>query len=194
MRRKLYVYLLVLVTGSFTFHACDLVPDLSPTPTISHNELQRTVITDLLGNRIDSITISINFRDGDGDLGLNTGETSPPYQQYNADGSQNPFFYNYFLDIYKKVNGEFQQVQFTPATFNLNGRFPRLAEGERPGPIEGVLHYGITLVPTADTRNPDWNPDIGPGDTIRFSVQIADRALQLSNRIETTEIVVLTRE
>jgi hypothetical protein len=194
MRKKILIYLLMAGVSAGVFYACQLVPDLSPTPSISFNDIRRDLIRDRLGNQIDSITISINFRDGDGDLGLATGDTLFPFQRYNDDRTPNPFFYNYYLDIYKKVNGEFQQIQFNPPTFNLNGRFPRLTEGEKRGPIEGVLHYGITLVPTADTRSPDWNPDIGPGDTIRFSVRIVDRGQRSSGApVETREIVVLTR-
>lgn len=167
----------------------------------------------------DSIMIHIDFQDGDGDLGRNSdynpspyhlydfvltptgkyieisdSDTLPPYscknyieEQVGGDPEidtvlikRNPNHYNIFVDfLVKQPDGSFQEYDFTQhknCTGN-NGIFPPLDPENYSGPIEGTLSYNI--------RNDFPLED----QTIKFRVQIQDRALNKSNIVESEEIL-----
>ncbi len=120
-----------------------------------------------------------SYTDGDGDLGLRSADTNPPF---NA-GS--PYYYNIIVKYYEKREGTFVQVPITNPdgetdTINFNGRFPYLTPNGIHKAIRGMIN---------DTL-PINNPDTAAGDTIKFKVFIYDRALHQSNEIETPEIKV----
>ncbi|MCS6833480.1 MAG: hypothetical protein NZ521_07880, partial [Flammeovirgaceae bacterium] len=134
----------------------------------------------------DSVRIVINFRDGNGDLGLNVTEKDPPYNEINPDGQFNKFFNNYFIEVRKKVNGRFVKVTF-PEGATFNGRFPRLNTSPTERSLEGELAYTFRMY-----LNVGGSP-IRKRDTLVFDIQIADRALNLSNIITTSEIIAGSR-
>ena len=124
--------------------------------------------------------VSFNYTDGDGDLGLDEGDTLPPF------GFHDTHYYNMVIDYLKCVNGEFvktpllswnpQTQQFDTVTFNA--RFRRLRNSEEPKAISGTMEYKLTV------QNP-----LSPSDTIKFEVRILDRALHESNVIQTEAII-----
>jgi hypothetical protein len=64
----------------------------------------------------------------------------------------------------------------------LSGYFPLLKIDEKPGPLEGTLSYTIQFFHSFTRKN----------DTLRFDIQIKDRAGNLSNVTETEPIIVNT--
>lgn len=123
--------------------------------------------------------ISFSYTDGDGDLGLNDGDTLPPF------GPNDAHYYNMIVDYMKCVNGEFvkmpllswnQQTQ-SYDTASFNARFHRLRDTEEPKAISGYM----------DNTLPVQNP-FSPNDTIKFEIRILDRALHESNVIQTEPI------
>ena len=174
------VFLGLLVT------ACFRPPTYPDTPSIGFASIRNVPISN--GN--DSIYITITYQDGNGDIGLEQNENTPPYQVTNSDGSPNQFFYNYFINAYKKVNGRFVRVTFNTPEFTLNSRIPPL-NPSRKSAIEGTLTYGLQFLYVFGEA---YTPRISRNDTVRFDVQIADRALNKSNIIETQEIIVGRRQ
>ncbi|MDD4395880.1 MAG: hypothetical protein PHQ33_08345 [Bacteroidales bacterium] len=125
------------------------------------------------GTNVDQrATLVLHFQDGGGDIGLNSTDISAPYDTSSV------YYYNFFIDYYKKVNGEFQLIEFEEISFNQ--RIPRLSE-TLPESIEG----DITL--ELDINSYDLSTTY---DTIRFDCYIVDRALHHSNTITTPELVV----
>jgi len=117
-------------------------------------------------------TLSISFTDGDGDIGLRDRDTLPPYD------TSGPYYYNFVLTFFNKVNGIYTQVDLHPP---FSARIPIL-NPEYPGKaIKGVITY--------DTINLKLIPHPGY-DTIRFDAFIYDRALNKSNVISTPEIIL----
>ena len=123
--------------------------------------------------------ISFSYTDGDGDLGLDDGDTLPPF------GLNDAYYYNMVVDYLKCVNGEFvktpllswnQQTQSFD-TVSFNARFHRLRDTEEPKAISGTMEY------TLPVQNP-----LSPDDTIKFEIHICDRALHESNVIQTDPI------
>ena|SRR5690606_10067145 len=121
--------------------------------------------------RPDSAELTISFTDGDGDIGLNQGDTLAPFNP----GS--PWYHNFFVDYYRMVNGEWQLQQFT---LPLYYRIPVITPTGQNKALEGDITVQLS---------PLVLPQV-PGDTIRFSVRIADRALNESNTVFTDPVIV----
>ena len=175
----LIVFLGLLLT------ACFRPPNYPDTPAIGFESIRNVPISN--GN--DSVYITISYQDGNGDIGLDAraaSDTMPPYQRSLANGQPNLFFNNYFLNLYKKVNGRFVKVTFNAGEFSLNARIPPL-NPSRNSAIEGTLTYGLQFFYIFAEA---YTPRISRNDTVKFDVQIADRALNRSNIIETQEIIV----
>ena len=130
--------------------------------------------------------ISFSYTDGDGDLGLNDVDTLPPF------GFNDAHYYNLVIDYLKCVNGEFiktpllsPHVPTHPGdtlvlydTVTFNARFKRLRDSDEPKAISGTMDYTLTV------QNP-----LLPNDTVMFEIRILDRALHVSNVIQTDPII-----
>ncbi len=124
----------------------------------------------------------ISYTDGDGDLGLDQGDTTFPYQYGGL------YYYNLFITYYECDNGVFTEVplltwnnetqQYDTLTFNA--RMPVLLPKEKKQGIKGVIQNEMFI----------YNP-LAKSDTIQFKVKIVDRALQFSNEITTPPIVLV---
>ena len=123
--------------------------------------------------------LSIGYTDGDGDLGLDDTDNEYPF------GPKDPYYYNLIIDYLKWDGAQFVE---TPLVFwnqqdqcydtiSFSARFKRLTDSEEPKAISGTIDY------TIDYLNP-----LSPHDSIKFRVCIVDRALHISNSIE-TEII-----
>lgn len=129
--------------------------------------------------------VSFSYTDGDGDLGLDEADTLYPF------GFKDPHYYNMEVDYLKCENGVFVKtpllsphvptspddtlVLFDTVTFNA--RFKRLRDSEDPNAISGTMDYKLTA------QNP-----FSPNDTVKFEIRILDRALHVSNTIQTEPI------
>ena len=113
--------------------------------------------------------LTISFQDGDGDIGLYSWDTSPPFDTGSI------YYYNYYIDYYEKRNGIFVKDTL-PIPFNT--RIPYLTPDDPNKNIKGIIVDTLSLNP--------WPVY----DTIQFSMYIYDRALHKSNVITTPQIVV----
>lgn len=123
----------------------------------------------------DKATLTIHFQDGDGDIGLGDKDIQPPFDTSSV------YYYNFFIDYYKKIDGVFQKIEFEEVTFNQ--RIPRLSSSV-PESIEGDIMIDLNIN--------DYSPATKT-DTIMFRCRIVDRELHESNEIETTPLVVRKR-
>ena len=164
--------------------ACTGEPDFNFTPEIGFNSIQviTTSSPDILGNisKRDSVIISIDFRDGDGDLGFSEADYKDLVKK-TGDSIK-----TIDVNIFVSKNGKF--VKSNPSEKiggNLKGF--RFKQGTKPGAIEGVIDYSTSF----GYSNYDKIPGLtGKSDTVKFSVQIMDRALNKSNITETSAIIL----
>lgn len=169
--------LLSLVFLFFT-NGCVRPPDFPLSPEISFNNIvfrqgQRGSVINFTP---DTIRLSFNYTDGDGDLGLNLGDTLPPFNRLNPDRTPNRNHFNIFVDYFEQNNqGGFDSV---PLSISFNGRFPLLMPKNESGPIRGTFDYNIQ------------SNDFPRGRQVFFKIQIQDRALRSSNRISTTPFLI----
>jgi hypothetical protein len=112
----------------------------------------------------DSAILNMAFTDGDGDVGLDQGDTLEPY------------LYNCFLEYQEKQGKEFKTIVL-PIPFNF--RIPKLNPSGKAKPILGNIR--VVLTPTF------YNP-FSATDSVKFRVYITDRALNKSNVITTSPL------
>ncbi len=77
MRKSWLWFLFIFITIS----ACYKRPELDIVPAIGFKDFYFKAIKDI---SLDSLVLTINFEDGDGDLGLESNENDPPYQLYDV--------------------------------------------------------------------------------------------------------------
>ncbi len=158
----------IVVLGS-TLSACYKEPSFEKAPKITFEDISKDIRIDQFnGANKDSIMVNIFFQDGDGDLGYN--ETEKAVAQATDD-------YNYLIRTFRKTKGTF--TEFTPLV-PLSGYFPKLKTDGRTGPIEGFLAYKIEFL----------HPFTPKRDTVKFAIRIKDLSGNVSNEIETEEVVL----
>ena len=169
---------LFIISTLILWTSCEKNPNFSTTPEITFNSITQEVVFDPLTLvNTDSITITLDFKDGDGDLGLNSGES-------NTGKYVGIYAKNFYLTFFKKTNGVFKDITFDgPVPLDYGGTFEKLAPTDEIAPIQGTLSNHLLLL---QINNPDF---ISQHDTLRFEVYIYDRELNRSNTITTSEIV-----
>ncbi|MBL7139176.1 MAG: hypothetical protein ISS17_10435 [Bacteroidales bacterium] len=111
--------------------------------------------------------LSFDFQDGNGDIGLNPGDTFPPF---NRDGD---YYYNLVIRYFEKQDSIYVEVVLDPP---FSARIPVLNPDYPGKAIKGFV---------SDTLAMDPAPAF---DTVRFEFFIYDRDLNKSNVLTTTDI------
>jgi len=174
--------LIILLFGLLSsLSACYEKPDFPNAPTITFDKIEKFTVQDAatLATK-DSIIISINFQDGDGDLGLAIGDTLSPYQFFNDDGSINFNYTNHKVSVFIQEGETFVPFILPNAELGYDGRFQPLFEEGKSNPLEGTLRRRLNF-----SHN-----NFAPNTVMKFEVQIMDRALNLSNVVETDTVVI----
>ena len=163
------IILFIVIISIFTIPSCKKLPTYPATPAITFKSL--TKIPNGTSSD-DKGILTISFTDGDGDLGLNEGDTLPPFNR----GSQ--YYYNYIVRYYEKEKGTFvDKTDSLQMTFN--SRVPRIVSKTHNKSLKGDIALELYI-----------NNYTSPYDTIKFDVYIIDRALHKSNTITTPDIVI----
>ena len=103
----------------FLIAACKTESALfSEIPALSFNKIEKIQ----LEGKDSIVNIYINYTDGNGDIGLNSEDTTAPYNY----GSK--FFYNLFVELYTVENGVSSKIAipFSADTINFNDRITNL--------------------------------------------------------------------
>ncbi|WP_421827214.1 hypothetical protein [Larkinella sp.] len=146
-------------------------PDFDNTPKISSPSVTSyPAFDDFSQIPKDSLVITVQFQDGDGDLGLSVDERTKDSLNYLDWG-------NYELKTYRFVNGKFEYVDL-PVLNKLF--FPRLKPDNKNSPLEGKLDFSQSFLRSRNTR---MTP-------VKFAIRIRDRQLRVSNVVETDTISV----
>jgi len=179
----------LLLTAWAGLNSCINAPSYPIEPAIDFKDLQ--VVHVPAGNgqlAVDTLKFALNFKDGDGDLGLSDADIkNAPYNTKTGGHNNRGYGYNYFIQPFvKNASGQF--VQFVnPAPFGVvgeyDGRYLRLDQvGAKPAPLRGTLNYKLPLFLDGAIFK--------PGQVYRFEISILDRALHESNKITTSEVTL----
>lgn len=142
--------------------SCVIAPDYPVEPVLTYNGVSKNTIFQGVSNT-DSLYISANFTDGDGDLG---------------DENENKF--NIFL--IDNRTGNLQDKFITPYVP------PAGASNGISGELQILVYTTCCFFP--DNIPPCESPPQYPTDTISYDIYIVDRAGNESNHITTEQIVI----
>ena len=164
---KEYTLLLIVFLLLGTTISCTKHEEYPIEPVIEFLSLDKIYNS---GTADDKAFIVINFTDGDGDIGLELNDTLPPFEPNGE------YYYNYYITYYEKLNDTFQLVDL-PFTFNT--RIPFVEESLAERGIKGEIKVEVYI----NNVNSD-------ADSIRFDLQIVDRALHKSNIVTSPSIFI----
>ncbi|TAH26435.1 MAG: hypothetical protein EAZ07_04195 [Cytophagales bacterium] len=219
MNKQIKSVFFIFLTGIFIISLlsnCNR-PDYSIIPKIRLVKFEKYFNVNSNSSR-DSIVFILNFKDGDGDLGLDPSDAPTVDSRIILDFNGNKIFYNpsdnqkfnckewdknefykiesntnynnLFIEIDKKINGQF--VKLDNSCFPINAyRFQRLAPPNYTGPLDVNFNYVIKL--DFDIESDDLASQVlvlNPSDIIRFRIRITDRKLHTSNEVVTSEVRV----
>lgn len=123
--------------------------------------------------RTDTANVIISFTDGDGDIGFTKGDTLPPF---NFDATTyNYFYYNLHLITYYKVGDSWEEYEFEDPYGAFGYRIKDLTPIGQNKSLKGTIQVGLNI-------------SAGFPDSVYFDVELVDRALHISNRVQTTII------
>lgn len=143
----------------------------SKVPKIALTEVEQRK----LNGKDSLVNITFHYEDGDGDIGLNAGDTMDPFNF----GSK--YFYNLFVNVYRVDNGIATRVTAPafppnpPDTINYNDRIANLTPTGKSKSISGDISLFIKALPY---------PGVTP-DSMFYTIQIYDRSLNASNILRT---------
>lgn len=127
----------------------------------------------------DSASLTVTFTDGDGDIGLDQGDTLAPFV--------GQYYYNFYLDYYLMEEGAWTYK------FAISNRILVITPTGQNKALEGEIARAIQTIQIPGAPPQPWYGDLSDaeqGDTVRFDVRLIDRALHTSNTA-TTGIIVL---
>lgn len=174
MRRLSNILLILLIATSIVIAACRKIEDYPETPHIEFISFGKIYNTEL--GIYDRGVLKFSFEDGDGDIGLNSGDTLPPYN------ASSEYHYNLIITYFEMQNGVITEVPITwynPETeqfdtLTLSARIPNLTPEGINKAISGEIDDTLFIY--------NFNSSF---DTIQFEAFIYDRALNKSNTITT---------
>jgi hypothetical protein len=159
-----------LAAVAVVFASCLKTADLPVEPRITVKSIAQVNGSTQLD---DTLTLTIGFTDGDGDIGLDDTYSAPPFD------SASFYFNNLFFDPEKLVNGSWVPVPQWPYYY----RVKVLTPGGQNKALDGEIAIALdgSFFPF---------PPILAGDTVRFRVRLFDRALHQSNELITESIML----
>jgi hypothetical protein len=168
--------------------SCLKAPEYPVVPSISFNDIQDIRIQPKSkgAQPLDSIRITINYQDGDGDLGLTEAERKTPPFDYQK--GANRFYYNFFIEPFvrnpatRKYESLVSRGLATAGAYNGAFPHPTTSTDDKSAPIKGTLTYAPIAFGLGDLFQ--------PRDSVRFEVTIADRARNVSNTITTRSVFI----
>jgi len=161
-----YFFLFLLASWIIFFSSCMKKEKYPDTPQIEFAGWTSVFDTGQFAKRG---IMNITFKDGNGDIGLNPGDTFPPFNK------QGDYYYNYIITYFEKQAGAYVKVDLNPP---FSARIPVLTPDDPNKAIKGIIVDTLALNP-----HPLF-------DTIRFELFIYDRALHKSNVVITPDIIL----
>lgn len=162
--RKFLLFLLIIIVGASLFNNCAKSPNYPDEPEIGFVGFSKTTLRQGSINN-DSTFLTISFRDGDGDLGLD--ETVLETNLFLLDNRTGELYNQY--------------------------KTPLIPEEGVGNGVEGEMRILLftTCCTFPDNIPPCESPDLYPTDEITFDVYIEDRAGNQSNVITTPPLTLL---
>lgn len=127
----------------------------------------------------DSLLLSIEFTDGDGDVGLDANDTISPFNATSF------YHYNLYVEYFEMMDGEWVKGRVDPSgnnfptgdTINYQYRIENLTPVGQNKTLKGTINILVEPI--------FYNPGSNHNDSIKYRISLIDRALNISNLLET---------
>ncbi|QQR85022.1 MAG: hypothetical protein IPJ76_10355 [Flavobacteriales bacterium] len=161
----------VAVVGTLGLTSCLKTEEFPPQPSIAFKSFEQFA---------DSAVITLSFTDGDGDIGLGQDQTDAPYD------TSSYYYYNYYLEYFLKETGTWVLKD------TIGHRIPVITPTGQNKALEGEIARRFETVQIPGFESPWYSnlTDADEGDTVRFDCLIIDRALNVSNKVSSGNIVL----
>jgi hypothetical protein len=161
-------YLFLIVISLLVLNSCLKVEHLPAVPHIEFTSFTIFDTTDILGNISKGGRLKFHFEDGDGDLGLDApSPESPPTDSTNL-----------FFTLFRKEGGVMVAAPDNDPLAPSPYRIPYMERTGQNKILKGTISVTFLYL------------FFSPTDTISYDFYIKDRALNVSNVISTSEIVL----
>lgn len=122
----------------------------------------------------DAADLTISFTDGDGDMGLDQGDTLDPFC------AECDYYYNLFLEYYELRDGEWTHVPLDPdlGQIPFYYRVPRVTPSGQNKALNGEIKIDMPVYSL-----------ISNYDTARFEITLVDRSFNESNTVTTPAFI-----
>ncbi len=145
----------------FLLFSCVEIPDFSNTPYISNARVSKYIVDNASFGTVDSLRISFDFQDGDGDLG----DTTVKFNDFD-------------LRKERIEKGDTILDNTSRPTVKFKYLFDQKIKNS---PISGTVTFYYSE---------SQNLALKTNDTIRYSIQIKDRKQNMSNKIYTPLVIL----
>ena len=180
MKLKVSLFLLFAVSMA----GCVDIPNFDETPRIYYNGIDQYTETDTVSGKLqrtEMVTITVDFEDGDGDLGASSEDvqkTDFTSAYKNVPGWGMPANYE-LVTMIQNRDSSWSETVMEGDSFKF---FPLLKPDGKAGPIKGKL----------DLKIPFRYLDNAVLTKVKFKVRIIDRAFHISNQLDppTDEVTV----
>lgn len=166
MKNQFYISIFSSMVLAFSFQSCMKTKTYPSGPVIEFKNLTQFK---------DSVRIVFSFTDGDGDIGLGENEIQAPYEAGTY------FYDNVHIGYFAKVDGTWTQP-LSPDGIPIEFGY-RIQPIEPKGKNKALKGDVIIYV------TPFFDLTPSHADTLKFRITMVDRALHISNTVETGEIV-----
>jgi hypothetical protein len=163
---KKLIYLLFASVFIYGLSSCRKVEVLPATPHIEFTSFTIFDTLDILGNTSKGGRLKFHFEDGDGDLGLN------PPSDFQTDST------NLFFTLFRKTSGQMVQAPDNDPLKPPDFRIPYMDRLGQNKILKGIISVTFLYLFS------------NPTDTIKYDFYIQDRALNKSNVVSTSEIIL----
>ena len=170
--KNMKLKVLLFFVSAIALASCVDIPDFSDTPRIFYNGIDQERIEDPTGD-IERVTITIDFEDGDGDIGVSDDERNDT----NFTGKYGSWGDCELVTMQRLTNGTWTESILSVDKYKW---MPLLKKDGKPGPLKGKIDINTKFY---------WGSSVVPV-TVKFKVRIRDRALRISNQIMTDSIIV----
>ena len=144
------------------FFACKKREEFSEIPYLEFTKYELKDSVDALGNITKLCELHLYFTDGDGDIGLFDEDTIPPFE------------YNLLVNYFEMKNDSLQQINVNPP---YHIRMPNLIPTGQNKSLKVDVRYDVDIT----YRN---------SDTIKFELKLFDRALNESEWVSSSLIIL----
>jgi hypothetical protein len=172
MKNAWIVIVMLSFISVLAFDSCKKEENFPVVPIISFKEFKKFAS--------DSATCSINFTDGDGDIGLDQFDTIAPYNLASK------YHYNlYLVYYYMDYTGAWKPYDTKTSTPKIDTlqypyRIPNLTQDGQKKSLEGEIRVRLNY--------PYSPPDTVVHGFFKFKIVLIDRALHISNEVDTGPI------